>query len=70
MITMYLIMIYILGCILSLFIYNVVIYEKYNSKLFKEYSRKDIISGTFVLFSWFYLLTYVIKFKNIILKEV
>lgn len=65
---MYLIMIYILGCILSLFIYNVVIYEKYNSKLFKEYSRKDIISGTFVLFSWFYLLTYVIKFKNIIVK--
>jgi len=65
---MYLIMIYILGCILSLFIYNVVIYEKYNSKLFKEYSRKDIISGTFVLFSWFYLLTYVIKFKNIILR--
>ena len=65
---MYLIMIYILGCILSLFIYNVVIYEKYNSKLFKEYSRKDIISGTFILFSWFYLLTYVIKFKNIILR--
>ena len=61
-------MIYILGCILSLFIYNVVIYEKYNSRLFKEYSRKDIISGAFVLFSWFYFLTYVIKFKNIIVK--
>lgn len=68
MITIYLITIYILGCILSLFIYNIVIYEKYNSRLFKEYNRKDLINGILILFSWFYFLICVIKFKNMIVK--
>ena len=68
MITIYLIMIYILGCILSLFIYNVVIYEKYNNIPFKEYNRKDLIDGTLILFSWFYLFTCIFKYKKMILK--
>ena len=59
---------YVIGCVLALLVYDVILYEKYNKQLFKEKSKKDIISISFILFSWFYFLTCVFKFKKMILK--
>ena len=59
---------YVIGCVLALLVYDVILYEKYNKHLFKEKSKKDIISISFILFSWFYFLTCLFKFKKMILK--
>ena len=68
MLIMNIIFFYIIGCIFAILVYNIIIYERYNNKLFKGYTKRDIISGTFILFSWFYFLTCIIKFKKIILR--
>jgi len=64
----YIISFYILGCVLAFLVYDVILYEKYNRQLFKKRSKKDIISRSFILFSWCYFLTCVFRFKNMILK--
>ena len=56
---------YIIGVILGLLIYDIIIYEKYNNRLFKDFSKKDILNSTFVLFSWFYLINLIFKITNI-----
>jgi len=56
---------YVLGCIISLLIYDVIVYEKYNKQLFKGFNKKDILSGSFIIFSWLYIIGKLIEFKNI-----
>ena len=64
MITIYLITIYILGCIISLLIYNIVIYEKYNNTLINKYDKKDLRNGILIMFSWLYIIFILLKFKK------
>lgn len=56
---------YIIGVILGLLIYDIIIYEKYNNKLFKDFTKKDILNSTLVLFSWLYLINLIMKLTNI-----
>jgi len=62
---MFIISFYVFGCVLGLLVYDIIIYEKYNNELFKDFKKKDLISCTFILFSWFYLISLLFKFKNI-----
>lgn len=56
---------YIIGCILGLLVYDIIIYEKYNNNLYKGFNRKDILSVSFVMFSWLYLINLLLMYKNI-----
>jgi len=55
---------YVIGSILGLLVYDIIIYEKYNNKLFDNLNKKDIINCTFILFSWFYLINLTLKLKK------
>ena len=63
---MYIFSWYITGCVLSLLIYDVIIYEKYKDNLFIKYNKKDFIIGVItILSSWIFLLTFLIKQTNL-----
>jgi hypothetical protein len=63
--TMMVISFYVIGCILGLLVYDIIIYEKYNNKLYKEFNRKDILSISFIMFSWLYLISLLLIYKKI-----
>lgn len=60
---------YIFGVTISLLIYNIIVYEKYNNTSITNINKYDILKGTFTLFSWLYLLAILIN-KLIDRKEI
>ena len=49
---------YITGCIVSLYLYMIILYEKYNNKQ-NKFNKKDIKNGMYILFSWLYIANFI-----------